>query len=311
MKIFETSTWKYEWLPAIVQGTLNLPWTTLRAIGKSKIVNLTILIPFIGWLILFNQQVIDWLHVAPSILGFHDANPDPNVVQTVFLRKLYVTYFGLMFLGLGSTLFQIFCPNETKIYPDKNDFVANEMEHTTDTLARMHLFENAQRYSMQHPSYDFTTGDFSWRHLWGLRSFPDNLSAIFGRYTHALWEAMDGDYLHYNGDPSVAFDDDAYGEFGPVTWERERIKTASDMLMVDEFIATVASELRVNRDVVSGAGVVAPKMKQDNLAIRFEILSFSKPIIRLAILLLYGAGFATLAIPTVSTLAQILKRAIA
>lgn len=75
-----------------------LEWTQLRSVGNSKIVQASILFPLIGYLILFNDQVIHLLSTA----SLDRASPNDGLIANLWARKLYFLYFGLMSLGFGS-----------------------------------------------------------------------------------------------------------------------------------------------------------------------------------------------------------------
>lgn len=47
----------------------DLPWTTLREVGNLSAVKATVLIPLIGYLILFNQNVVEYLRLSPELTG--------------------------------------------------------------------------------------------------------------------------------------------------------------------------------------------------------------------------------------------------
>jgi hypothetical protein len=68
-----------------------VPWTTLREIGNLSAVKLTILLPAIGYLIIFNENVIEYLKLSPE-LGLDSQS------STISIRLLTI-YFGLTFVA--------------------------------------------------------------------------------------------------------------------------------------------------------------------------------------------------------------------
>ena len=74
-------------------------WSSLNRLGRSKLVSLTVLVPFLGSLILFNQQLVDWVSLVPELAG------SPGASRAVTLSRLAYAYFGLSFLGIASFLF--------------------------------------------------------------------------------------------------------------------------------------------------------------------------------------------------------------
>src|SRR3954452_15966758 len=96
-----------KWLNAVPN------WSTLRTLGQSRLLALTALVPFLGSLILFNQQLVDFLLLSPSLVGKWTGVTDQNAVtvsRAFTLGRLQLTYFGLCFLGISS----LRCPAEIK-----------------------------------------------------------------------------------------------------------------------------------------------------------------------------------------------------
>jgi len=104
-------------------------WDVLRIIGKSKIVSLTILVPFIGYLILFNNELVAWFSLSKELVYF-PSSQDPISPDTV--SRLHFLYFGLTFLGLSSIGFSVLCPKEVKEHQTVYDYINSEMAIGTD-----------------------------------------------------------------------------------------------------------------------------------------------------------------------------------
>jgi len=87
-------------------------WAELRAAGNSRAVQLSIIFPFVGYLILLNDDVVKFL----SLRAFEGSGGAVN-------WKLYFVYFGLMATGLGGAIYQAFCPFIIKKHGDWTDYV--------------------------------------------------------------------------------------------------------------------------------------------------------------------------------------------
>lgn len=98
-----------------------VPWTRLRLVSNNQVARLVILIPIIGYWIIFN----DWL-VERTRLVIDPGSPEPAVSW-----RLYWTYFGLCAAGAASLLYQVLCPQEIKQFATKIDFVAGAEPHLT------------------------------------------------------------------------------------------------------------------------------------------------------------------------------------
>lgn len=120
-------------------------WTALRAIGNSTAAKLSIFMPFIGHLILFNQYVSElFINLSPSF----------GVGGGIsFGWKMYFLYIGLFLMGVASSIYQLRCHQVIKRYSDKEDFVLSVS--TTVTRRDIKEFLNAIRLSPEAADYDF------------------------------------------------------------------------------------------------------------------------------------------------------------
>jgi hypothetical protein len=128
-------------------------WTSLRAIGNSSAVKLTVFIPLIGYLILFNATVVQYLHLANQFVG---NTPESNNISV----RLLLVYFGLCLLAAGSALYSFFCPPEIKQYPTATSYVGADRNNIGDVgfesiqeqLLKSRHF--ADRYNKLHNRFD-------------------------------------------------------------------------------------------------------------------------------------------------------------
>jgi hypothetical protein len=110
-------------------------WDQLRGIGEIKVVRLTILAPFIGYLILFNEQLIHFLNISNELLPaeyfryfWQDTSKTSEELAS---SRLFLIYFGLFFLGLGSILYGIACPHLLKRYGSSSEYLRDELTFQT------------------------------------------------------------------------------------------------------------------------------------------------------------------------------------
>ncbi len=89
--------------------------------------------PFVGYLILFNNEIINYFELSKSALGF-----DPSITESISFSRLYQLYFGLMIVGIASTLFSIFCPPIVKANNDEYSYYEKELfSMTTKRIAQI------------------------------------------------------------------------------------------------------------------------------------------------------------------------------
>ena len=99
-------------------------WTKLKAIGNRPLSRLVILIPLIGYWIIFNKNIqsfiaLKWDHV-----------PQPGDESVPW--KLLSTYFGLCFVAVATFLYEVFCPEETKRYSSPAEHASARFQFTSD-----------------------------------------------------------------------------------------------------------------------------------------------------------------------------------
>jgi hypothetical protein len=94
-------------------------WSWLRAIGNSSSIKMTIFIPAIGYLVLFNQKLISFVQLSPIIFG----TSSPENFDAGFHRLLMI-YFGLVSLSVASLIYQFFCPQEIKLYDSSTHYIS-------------------------------------------------------------------------------------------------------------------------------------------------------------------------------------------
>lgn len=100
-------------------------WSTLRIFGNSRLVRATISIPLIGYMIIFNEEIVRFLNLAPDIVQGQVL--DATLVASADgLNRLKLIYLGMCFLGSASFLFIFCCPKEVAASGTINEFIAAE-----------------------------------------------------------------------------------------------------------------------------------------------------------------------------------------
>ena len=93
-------------------------WAKLRGVGNSGLVRLTILIPVIGYLILFNNEVVRHLQLDSRLRIFASEYP----------LRLLLFYYGSFIAAAGSLLYAWRCPPLLKKYPSAVEYVESESD---------------------------------------------------------------------------------------------------------------------------------------------------------------------------------------
>ncbi|WP_417505423.1 hypothetical protein [Marinomonas gallaica] len=114
---------------------LRIPaWEGIRKIGQSRVLSLTIFIPVIGYMIIFNEQLIHLFELSQELFREVSAGngANENVISTDTKTRLFYFYFGFTFLGVGSLLYQLFCPNLIKEHGSDREFIREEVSLMTE-----------------------------------------------------------------------------------------------------------------------------------------------------------------------------------
>lgn len=92
-------------------------WTRLRFVSNSAAAKATILVPLIGYLILFNQSISEFLSLVRDL----DSRPAVGVSY-----RLILLYLGLTGVAGGVLVYGWYCPNEVKHYGSAAAFVQGD-----------------------------------------------------------------------------------------------------------------------------------------------------------------------------------------
>jgi hypothetical protein len=96
---------------------IDRPWTDISAISNSYAARVTILIPLIGYMIIFNANIIRWLDLVKGL----DTSQSPDSIPA---RLLFI-YFGLCAIALGTVIYGIFCPQDARQYASADAYVGD------------------------------------------------------------------------------------------------------------------------------------------------------------------------------------------
>jgi len=119
----------FRWIFLEINNKLRkfLPWTRLRSLSNSTAVKLTVFIPLIGYIVLFNSYVVDYLALSRHLFSSGDT------ISNISWRLIFI-YFGLIFLAIGSAIYQFFCPVEIKQFATSADYIAATWPHMGDLM---------------------------------------------------------------------------------------------------------------------------------------------------------------------------------
>jgi hypothetical protein len=126
-------------------------WDVLRGLGQSRIVSITIFAPFIGYLIIFNQYIAQYLELSMAAVGIHENTDEVVAANLSRLRQLYV---GLTLIGIASILFKSCCPFPINRHKDEYEFIQSELnimhsERYNNFQERLRFLRPTARHSLR------------------------------------------------------------------------------------------------------------------------------------------------------------------
>lgn len=102
-------------------------WDSLRFVGQSKLVGLSILVPVFGYMILFNQNLLEYYTLITDVNDPLNRVIDEAQISEAVTARLYFLYYGFTFVGLGSLLYFTNCHRLIKLYRNLPEFIAAEI----------------------------------------------------------------------------------------------------------------------------------------------------------------------------------------
>ena len=94
------------------------------------------LIPILGYAIIFNAEVVRYLHLSKEILSawhIFDGG-DAAAPEAPISWRLLCLYFGLCLIAVGSLIYTFRCPVIVKMYPTATEYVAQVGQHVSKGL---------------------------------------------------------------------------------------------------------------------------------------------------------------------------------
>lgn len=266
-----------------------IPWSAIRRIGQSRLLTLTIVVPFLGSLLLFNQSVVDVLTLSPELVHrwFHlSANETADAARKLTLSRLYYVYFGLTLLGVGSALFVLFCPLEIKNYSAPIEYQAAEDPHVSKPKMTLILPFVALQYSQWMGDEVYRDDTMAFVRAMGL---PREFDVFFTAVISEL-------YLKVREDTLEEIRDNLEGDNGHPYEDARHRPDPSKIAHV------IHSGARIQWGFVDSLEEEATNhFRNDVLMLHYMALDHTKPYLRLIIAAFYGLGFGLLLIPTVQT----------
>jgi hypothetical protein len=113
----------------------NINWALLRGFGATRLATVTAMMPFIGYVILYNSQLSGLLGGFGGLLDQQESVCQCGSILS-FETRLNLVYLGLFSVGVSALLFKAAAPRELKLYRDVNQFIDQERGNLTARRVR-------------------------------------------------------------------------------------------------------------------------------------------------------------------------------
>lgn len=110
-----------------------MTWKAISKIGRSKIMSLTILVPVIGYMILFNASLVSHFELSNEL--FNESNSSESPISSGNKSRLFYFYFGFFFLGLSTVLYKLVCPVIVK----ENSSAKSYVDEVSSTMTKLKI----------------------------------------------------------------------------------------------------------------------------------------------------------------------------
>jgi len=273
--------------------------------------SLTIVVPFLGSLLLFNQHVVDLLTLSPDLVRRWmklSVEASEVMARQLTLSRLYYVYFGLTFLGVGSALFAMFCPQIVKNYASSIGCVQAESSLVTGSRIALIVSDVSLSYAQWLDEEHFVARLPSTIRQLGL---PDDFFNLCSVALVEVFSDLPSELFEHNPSTSApqasSQQASASERSGPINDPDEPFYDRRGQPAPDRIaLALVSGRRRIQwfvRAFHKEAG--SEKHRNDMLALHYMALDNTRPRLRILVAFFYGLGFALLAIPTVITFAQL------
>jgi hypothetical protein len=288
-----------------------MPWSAMRRIGHSRLLSLTIIVPFLGSLLLFNQHVVELLTLSPDLIRRWMNIPSTgaeDAARQITLSRLYYVYFGLTFLGLGSALFNLFCPLIVKSYASAIECLQAESILATPSRIALIVFDVSRSY------VDW------WDDLpsvWKRMSEPLEFTNLCSVAILEIFSSLPPEFFEKESAASSeeSQEDNSAVIVPPTAPVAEATPTLEDDPFYDRrgrpdpymIAKALTSGFRHLQWFVQQFQKQASNEshRNDMLTLQYIALDHTRPRLRLLVAFFYAAGFGLLAIPTIITFTQL------
>jgi len=253
-------------------------WSSLSGIGNSRLAQLTVLMPVIGYLVLFNSHISLWFD---TVLTQRTATETPGIWETLFENNLVYLYLGLLIFGLAVTLFNIAVPRQIRRFPAIEDYIPSMVAIATKNVV-IGSFLNV------HQAFDGHLSEEEQSPMHGGQSvaFPNDMQESFFRLVDSTFrENIVVAEEHDSWDVSIS----------------DRYFTGSGYLRTDVVLQDMKSGTRPSLSFRELMLLGISKHPNDVFYLEHHMLDNSQPMLRALTFVMFAIGMILTAFPTFLT----------
>lgn len=222
---------------------------------------LTSLIPLLGFLILFNDQLVGLFRLSATALGI-----DQEGATRATITQLRFLYLGLLLLGIASLLYRLTCPGEVKEHPTLQSWIEAQKAQVSPAWTKA-TFRQVLRYYLSAVPLGFSNAFYPATVASRLALMVDGL------VQRSNWPDREPSIEKFNAD----------GAGGRRSMIKAIVGVEPEF---QDFRRAVVANLEQGHEL-------------DLLTLQYQAADFSNPVSRLFVGWLYGMGFCVLAFPAV------------
>ncbi|RUW62773.1 hypothetical protein [Mesorhizobium sp. M7A.F.Ca.US.008.03.1.1] len=272
-------------------------WSFIANFGQSPAVRLTILVPFIGYLIIFNQSLQSYVGLVFDKIEYVSIPQSSSGAHATL--RFYNLYFGLLFLGIGSFLYTIFAPRQIKQHPLVADYVRYMDSIATENLTRasldnlLEMFVRSNDDEQRHPMFGVPS-----------LSFPSEISSLTHHFIRSVF--LKSEWARKPPEPEPD-DKNQQDEFQEDEAHLGDLYTGSGYLLTNVIVDRMYANRRFDLYFVDSMFTSALQNSRDVFVLEHKALDCSNFLGRAVVSAFYALGFSILFIPTARITFAIVK----
>lgn len=266
-------------------------WSKLARFGSSNLARLTIVTPFLGFLIFLNVNLEGYIELGPSELG-------EGWLKYFSDRRVVLLYLGLTVLGSAVGVFSILAPDAVASSRKYSDYIAFKEETKTSNAVEGSL-EKILDFCMSYMGTEYNPSFFDIRPN---RDFPEKIQDSILRLVNEVYAQSDEIYIR--GFESGSLKDQEVSENSED--DRPQYLMYNGMPDTDIILESIASRRRVEFPMWKGFFLTANKFSIDVFRLEYLIADYSRPNLRLLVFSLIALGTIVTIVPTVISIFLVL-----